>query len=267
MISPMIDVIPDGPMFYILSQLKKKDLCRIAQVSRRFNTLTEQYREQLYSSEDFDTLLLRKKIWQVKLSTVDIVGIRWLVRRHPERKCSPKVLDWASQYGHTEIVRLLLKVNKPCTEYALNIASENGHTEVVILLLAANKPCTRALNSASVYGHIEIVKLLLAAGSPYSDCTKYALDWASNYGHIEIVRLLLKVNKPCTTDALDWASKKGHIEVVKLLLEAGSPYSDCTVWAVNWALENGHTEVFKLLLEANKPVPKMYSIGLLIVVT
>ena len=44
--------------------------------------------------EDFETLL----------DTQDIVGTRslvwWLARHHPERKCSSKVLDWASRNGY-----------------------------------------------------------------------------------------------------------------------------------------------------------------------
>ncbi len=120
-----------------------------------------------YFEGNFDTLMIRE----------DIAGIKYLARCHPERKCSPNVLDWASQYGHTEIVRLLLAAQKECTNYALDYASGKGYTE--------------------------IVKLLLAAGSPYSDCTDIALDCASMNGHIEVVKLLLAANKPCTTWALN----------------------------------------------------------------
>ncbi len=183
-----INIIPSGPMLYIISQLKNIDLCRVAQVSRRFNKLTEQYREQLYSSEDFDTIL-----GKVVGGTADIVGTRfpiwWLARHHPERKCSPRILDWASAMGHTKVVKLLLEADKSCTNWAFDWAAISGYTEIVKLLLAANKDCTKwALNWASEYGHTEIVKLLLAANKDY---TKWAYNWAAINGHTEIVKLLL----------------------------------------------------------------------------
>ncbi len=239
-----INIIPNGPMLYIISQLKSRDLCNVAQVSHRFNTLTDQYREHYYSEEDFETLKIRR----------DIVGILWLAKHHPKRKCSYQVLDWASANGHAEIVKLLLVANKPCTEYALNWASKHGYTEVVKLLLEAGSPysdCTAlALDWASMNGYVEIVRLLLAKNKP---CTKWALMNAPENGHTEVVKLLLAANKPCTSWALDRASSNDHIEVAKLLLKAGSPYSDCTHWALDRASENGHIEIVKLLLAADKP--------------
>ena len=229
---PGINIIPNGPLLYIISQLKGKDLCSVAQVSRKFNRLTDKYRECIYAKEDFDTLL-DKFIFGIARSvfTCNVFSTRseiwWLARYHPERECSSKVLVWASKYGYIEIVKLLLAANKPCS--------------------------TDAIGWASTYGYTEIVRLLLEAGSPYSDCTTDALNWASYDGYTEIVRLLLAVNKPCTELALDRASECGHIEIVKLLLEAGSPYSDCTTHALDWASIEGRIEVVRLLLAANKP--------------
>ncbi len=207
----MIYIIPNGPMLYIISQLKENDLSHIAQVSRRFNILIEQHRELRYAGENFNTLLNISayppaffRCYHLPGTAADISGILWLARHHPERKCSLDVLNWASKNGHTEIVRLLLKANKPCTERALNSASLYGYTEIVKLLLAANKDCTeRALNWASKNGHTGVVKLLLAENKP---CTKFALNWASYHGHIEIVRLLIAENKPYSVAALDYAS-------------------------------------------------------------
>ena len=211
-----INNIPNGPLLYIISQLNLRDLSNVAQVSRRFNKLTEQYREYLYREEDFDTLMGKSAIFVGKSAI--FVGIRWLTKCHPERKCTPGVLNWASRDGHTEIVKLLLAANKPCTTKALNFASYYGYTEIVKLLLAENKPCTDdALDYASAVGHVEIVKLLLAANKP---CTVWALDQASHKGYIEIVRLLLAANKPCTVWAVDQASHKGYIEIVRLLVIA-----------------------------------------------
>ena len=212
--TPTIDVIPSEIVLYIILQLEINDLSHIAQVSRKFNKLIEKHRKCFYRKENFDTLMIKG----------DVPGIRWLARRHPERKCPPKIFDWVSKNGYIDIIKLLLESNKPCTDWALNYASMNDHTKVVRLLLAANKPCN-----------------------------EYALDCASKNGHIEIVRLLVEANKPCTEDALDWASEYGHLEVVKILLAAGSPYSDCTSRALDHASQFGYTEIVKLLLEAGSP--------------
>ncbi len=239
-----INIIPDGPLLYIFSQLTEKDLSHVAQISRRFNRLIDQHRDHLYAKEDFDSLTNK---W-------DIIGIRWLIRCYPERKCSPEVLNWASNNGYTEIVRLLLEAKKPCTTWALDGASYYNHIEVVKLLLVAQKDCTTyALTCASASDHIEIVKLLLVAGSPYSD---WALNTVSRQGNTEIVKLLLEAGKPCTTPAFDYASAYGYIEIVKLLLAADSPYSDCTVNALDEASLHGHKEIVKLLLAAGKPCTK-----------
>ena len=229
-----INIIPNGPMLYIISQLKGKDLFHVAQVSRRFNMLTERHREFLYSSEDFDTLMDKRIICGTRSE------ICWMARCHPERRCSSKVFDWSSAMGHTEIVRLLIAENKPCSVAALDDASCHGHIEVVKLLLEAPHRSNGAIDNYP------------EGSSPYSDCTDWAIELASENGHIEVVKLLLEANKPCTYYALNWASNRGHIEIVRLLLAAGSPYSDCTVAALDWASSNGHIEVVKLLLEENK---------------
>ena len=230
-----INIIHNGPILYIISQLKGNDLCNIAQISRRFNTLIEQYRERLYIKEDFDTLL-GKKVEHVKLSTGDIFAIKWLARHHPERKCSSKVLNWASENGYTKIVRLLIAENKPCTDYALNMASQNGHTEIVKLLLAAPH---RPIGAIENYPE---------GSSPYSDCTIWALVASSMLGYTEIVKLLLATNKEGVTLALKLASTNGHTEVVKLLLAANK---EGVTWALKLASTNDHTEVVKLLLAAD----------------
>ncbi len=236
-----IYIIPDGPLLYIISHLKGRDLCKMAQVSRKFYRLTEQHREYLYSEEDFGTLMVRSITGIFGSNLVSLIW--WLARCHLERKCPSFVFEWASRKGHIEIVKLLLAANSPkdCSELALDWASYNGHTEIVKLLLAAKKPYTSlALDYASMNGHTEVVKLLLAA--PHR----------SN-GEIENYPQGSCPNTDCTTDALDQASRNGHTEIVKLLLVAGSPYSDCTKYALDWASLNGHTEIVRLLIAENKP--------------
>jgi hypothetical protein len=110
-------------------------------------------------------------------------------------------IQWASENGHIEVVRLLLSddhVDPSDNEnYAIQWASENGHIEVVRLLLSDERvdPSANenyAIRWASMKGHIEVVRLLLSDERvDPSDNENYAIQWASENGHVEVVRLLL----------------------------------------------------------------------------
>ena len=80
--------------------------------------------------------------------------------------------------------------------YAIIYASAYGHTEVVKLLLEAGADVTfednYAIEWASVNGHTEIVKLLIEAGADVTAWNNYAIEWAFSYGHAEVVKLLIE---------------------------------------------------------------------------
>ena len=48
-----------------------------------------------------------------------------------------KAIQYASENGHLEIVRLLIEANKPCSACSIRWASKNGHFEIVSLLIEA----------------------------------------------------------------------------------------------------------------------------------
>jgi ankyrin repeat protein len=187
----------------------------------------------------------------------------------------------ASEYGHVEIVKLLLakeniEINQKDKygQTALIWASRQGHVEIVKLLLAKenieinqtdNINGNTALIWASIYGHVEIVKLLLAKDNIKINQTdglgRTALMWASEQGHEEIVKLQLakenieinlKDKSGCT--ALMRASSRGHVEIVKILLENKNieinQTDNINGWtALIWASEGGHVEIVNILLE------------------
>ena len=80
-----------------------------------------------------------------------------------------KELFWASEYGHLDVVRLLIK----------NGADVSARDNF-------------ALRSASYNGNLEVVRLLIDIGADVSALDNYALKWASYYGHLEVVKLLIE---------------------------------------------------------------------------
>ena len=76
-------------------------------------------------------------------------------------------LRWASENGHVEIVKLLLK-------RGANVHAENDY----------------ALRWASVNGHIKVIELLLNNGADVHADYGYAIRWASWNGHAKVVELL-----------------------------------------------------------------------------
>ena len=77
-----------------------------------------------------------------------------------------QAMRWASLYGYTEIVRLLLKDKRVDPSEAIRLASESGYIEIVKLLLKDKrvKPSTHdnyPIRAAIRNNHFEVVKLLL----------------------------------------------------------------------------------------------------------
>jgi hypothetical protein len=109
-------------------------------------------------------------------------------------------LGWASEFGHEQVVRLLLQAGAGVNAAggggysgtALQRASENGHEQVVRLLLEAGadvnaagggRYSSTALQQASRGGHEQVVRLLVAAGAVKPDSkddgTENLLSWTT----------------------------------------------------------------------------------------
>ena len=86
--------------------------------------------------------------------THDLSLIKWLHKYNV--KCTTKAMDYASRFGHLEIVKFLHENRQEgYTENAMDFASENGHLEIVKFLHENRQEgCTKnAINYASVNGH------------------------------------------------------------------------------------------------------------------
>ena len=95
----------------------------------------------------------------------------------------------ASQNGHTQVVKLLIKENADVKIQikegvtALMLASQNGHTQVVELLIKENadvkiqsKEGVTALMLASKNGHTQVVELLLKENADVTTQITQPLD-------------------------------------------------------------------------------------------
>ena len=125
------------------------------------------------------------------------------------RRDMTALLIWASNEGHTSIVKHLLDYGADVEykhNYALHIACSNGHTK--------------------------IVELLLKCKENYNKDTGYTLELACHNGHTETAKLLLEDHKKVhrytlreINQALITAYKRKYSNVVKLLLKHGADKS------------------------------------------
>lgn len=160
-------------------------------------------------------------------------------------------LHLAAWSGNVDIVRLLLSGPSICNvnlttkddETALHCAAQYGHTQVVSLLLEhACDPGIRncrgetALELAAQYGRLETVELLVRTDPTLIQCLKRTtpdivfphtpLHLASRNGHKAVVEVLLRAGfnvnmRTKSGTALHEAALCGKVEVVRTLLEHG----------------------------------------------
>ncbi|KAI8514584.1 Unconventional myosin-XVI [Branchiostoma belcheri] len=153
-------------------------------------------------------------------------------------------LHWASRYGQTGVVKLLIQHGADVGARdidggtALHLAIRNGHTRIVELLIqhgadvtARDKDDMTALHWASRNGHTGVVELLVQHGADVGARDKYgstALHWASVDGHTGVVELLIQhgadvgVRNKNIRTALHVASRRGQTGVVELLIQHGA---------------------------------------------
>jgi ankyrin repeat protein len=140
----------------------------------------------------------------------DIVGL--FLERGVQRVSDGFV--YACQYGHIEIVRMILK-----------LSASGGFEEHLRFLERGNEAFQTAFQMACIYGRTDIVNELIGRCDPAADDYR-ALKGASENGHVEIVRKLLSALRlPLPQNVKDaFAAKargRGHFEINALLL-AGS---------------------------------------------
>ncbi|EXJ78183.1 hypothetical protein A1O3_09344 [Capronia epimyces CBS 606.96] len=180
------------------------------------------------------------------------------------------VLIWACEYGHENVVRILLEAGAPVNarlldETALYAASKAGHGPVVQMLLEAgaevNDRYTTALQAACYGGHTTVVRMLLDAGAEvnaHGGQFVTALHAAVYNGHEGVVQMLIDAGVDVNAveagvTALEWASSRGRANMVRMLIDAGADVTAVgaggfTVLGV--ASSRGRANMVKMLKDA-----------------
>ncbi|XP_030334957.1 ankyrin repeat and sterile alpha motif domain-containing protein 1B isoform X5 [Strigops habroptila] len=151
----------------------------------------------------------------------------------------------AAWRGDVDIVKILIhhgpshsRVNEQNNENetALHCAAQYGHSEVVAVLLKEltdptirNNKLETPLDLAALYGRLRVVKMIIKAYPNLMNCNtrKHTpLHLAARNGHKAVVQVLLEagMDVSCQTEkgsALHEAALFGKVEVVRILLETG----------------------------------------------
>lgn len=194
-------------------------------------------------------------------------------------------LNVASQYGHVDIARLLLKnwtdIDAKDTLYgytALHAAAQYGHLELMRLLVEKGANVAKkadgninrgwtALHFAAWHGPEAAVRLLLEKGADVNAKESggwTALHLAASSGQAAVVRLLMEnaadvdAKTNARETALQRAAGTGQEEVVRLMLEHLGGESSSEEWLrtaqLHNAVHSGDETTVRLLLETGADV-------------
>ncbi len=189
-------------------------------------------------------------------------------------ECDATPLLLAAEYGHKEIVDLLIEkganVNTVCVDNhsALYYAAQNGHIEIVKTLidkgadvnLLSKDEVSTAILAALYKGQTEVVKLLLEVGADIHLSHKLSYDplfAAIRSCKPEMVELVLNYEPDLDVEyfngmtCLDCAINSKNADILKLIIEAKGIDRDSELWK---AIDDGRSDKVKAYIAAGADV-------------
>jgi ankyrin repeat protein len=207
-------------------------------------------------------------------------GILWLIQEALDEGADPSMgknyaIRLAAQYGHLEIVKLLLKDKRvnPAAEYnfAIRWASKHNHIEIVKLLLKDKRVNPAAENNRALFWAAEnqnkdMVKLLLQdkrvlsedlpSNLKYNKELAYLLEGFSDYlkpkSEEEIKNIIMGMTP---NQKLIHACDEGLLWLAKEALDEGADPATNNNSPINWASRYGYIDIIKLLLQDERTDP------------
>lgn len=233
-----LEQLPDDIILNIFGYLEPKDLSIASRVCSIWKTLAEKIKWPDGVGNRLLARALKYKDQDVALHVVlKLLRLKDKIGINPSLDDN-RVIFWASENGHHEIVRELLKeplVDLSVLQKVMRFAMQCNHPKVVKELLINNQI------------------------NPSFD-NNTLISWASENGHLEIVEDLVKDDRvnPSANNNLPIrkASRRGHVEIVKVLLknEQVDPSAEENE-ALRYSSENGFHEVVKELLKHERVDP------------
>lgn len=274
--------IPEDVWLYIIAHYHIKD--DIRKTCKYFHKLASSTNTALLTHP---SLVLSEKALEQFLLYHAAMGDTAIVRNLLAIGADPNACDdkqmtamhYAAQYGHVEIVDMLLQHPALITtgidtdrDSPFKLAIQRDHNMVVkTIFLACNLNGTNTLHYAIRQGALNSVRTLLACNIDPNALTSndcHPLIEATCGGNTHIIKLLIdkgaKVNyrskdkDNINTTPLHFAARNGHTNATQLLINYGANVNlkgtDTNITPLHVASTYGHVPIIKILLNNNADI-------------
>ncbi len=179
--------------------------------------------KSIWNNSDDQIISLNSKIYTAaKWGHTKVV--KYLVRKHP--KYLNDAVDGACRGGHLELLNKLPQIS--CYQSALEEACRNGRFEIIQHLVSRKtKISLTAFRNACQFGNLEIVKFLMPYVPYYYS---EGLCGACRGGHLHIAKYMIELGGSNFDRALKFACMNGYLILAKYMIECGATDIQHALW-------------------------------------
>jgi hypothetical protein len=129
-------------------------------------------------------------------------------------------LDIACQFGHRDIIDLLINYNPKDLDTGLEYACLGAHYDIAVLMIKKGATeVNRGLAAASQSGSLDLADLMITHGA---DNWNIGLDLATSYGHLAIAKRMIECGATNMNHGLKNACRTQHAELITVMIESGA---------------------------------------------